>query len=251
MTDHHVVKRPDRIGDGSVVAVDQQRRPFVVFLPVMAGEVDFPDMFEGVGAQIVGGGKSVIGGGDKHVVDVEQQAATGAAHDLGDEIGLGIFRLLEQQVGRGVFQQYGATDGLLHLVDMLADAGQRGGRVGKGEQVVVIDVVVGGPRQVFRHESRLVTRHEGGETVEVIAIDGILAADRHAHAVQRQRMVPANAGQRRVRRTPGAHVVFRVDLEENAGKGVIKDCRKVLRLETGAGEAGDRVFREQGAGVRP
>jgi hypothetical protein len=70
------------------VAVDQQR-PRGQFLGVVAGQMDLAHRVQREGGQIGAGVEAVVGGRDEDVVDVEQQPAAGAAHDLGQEIGLG------------------------------------------------------------------------------------------------------------------------------------------------------------------
>ena len=50
----------------------------------MAGEMDLADMFEREGGEIIVGAPAVIGGGDVDIVDVEQEAAAGAADDAGE-----------------------------------------------------------------------------------------------------------------------------------------------------------------------
>ena len=69
--------------------------------------------------------------------------------DLGQKFGLGQRRLLEQDIGRRVFQQHPPAQQVLHLVDMVADDGQRFGRIGQGQQVVQIFRAMAGPGQML------------------------------------------------------------------------------------------------------
>ena len=58
----------------------------------------------------------------EHVVDVEQQAAAGAARDLGEEFGFRDRAVGEVHIGRRIFQQHLAAQRVLHLIDMRDDA---------------------------------------------------------------------------------------------------------------------------------
>ena len=80
------IERPDRIGNGGAVIVDEERRAIDVAHAV-AREMEFAD---GGGRQPGEIGRRMepeIAGADKDVVDVAQQAA-GTAHELSQELGL-------------------------------------------------------------------------------------------------------------------------------------------------------------------
>ena len=94
------------------------------------------------------------------------------------------------------------------------------------------------------NERRLVAIDERLETPEMSLVERLRPADRHAHAVQRHRIVAADAGQRVVRRAARAHVVFGMNLEEALLLPLGEDRRQMLVLEAGAGEAGDRMRRK-------
>ena len=98
----------------------------------------------------------MIGGRNENVVDVEQEAATGAARQFADEIGLGHRGMLENDIGRGIFEKDGAADPLLHLIDVVGDALERRRRIGKRQQVIEVCRIMGRPRQMLGYERRLV-----------------------------------------------------------------------------------------------
>ena len=69
------------IRDRAVMAVDQQQVALVVGLFGMTGQMNLPDMRQRKVGQIVQRREAVVGGGHEDVVDVEQQAASGAPRD--------------------------------------------------------------------------------------------------------------------------------------------------------------------------
>ena len=126
----------------------------------------------------------VIDAGHVDVVDVEQQAATGAADDLADEVGFVQGRALELQISGGVFQQHRALEPALYLVDVFAYPVQGAGVVGQGQQVVEKHRAVAGPRQVFGKRLGLIAFDQRGQACQVLAVQGAFAADGQADAVQ-------------------------------------------------------------------
>ena len=173
-----------------------------------------------------------------------KQAAAGAPDQLPDEVRLAHRRFREDDIGRRVLEQDRAADRLLHLVDMIGDTGERRLRVGERQQIVEIGRVVRRPGEMLGDERRLVAIDERLETPEMRLVERLRPADRHAHAVQRHRIVAADAGQRVMRRAAGAHVVFGMNLEEAVLLPVGQDRRQMLMLEAGAGEAGNRMRRK-------
>ena len=95
-------------------------------------------------------------------------------------------------------------------------------------------------------ERRLVAVDQRLETLEMRPVERLRSADRHAHAVERDGIVPADAGQRVVRRAAGAHVVFGVDLEEAAllapppGSRGRCSCLRLVPARPATGCAGKR-----------
>ncbi|EXI66432.1 MAG: hypothetical protein AW08_02546 [Candidatus Accumulibacter adjunctus] len=69
------------------MAVDEERRAKAVDLPRETGEVDFADRRQRQRAQVGLHVAPVVGARDVGVVQVEQQAATGACDDFADERG--------------------------------------------------------------------------------------------------------------------------------------------------------------------
>ena len=242
--DHDVEELPDRVGDRAVMAVDQQKVALVVRLLGMPGEMDLAHMLERKIGEIGERGVAVIGGRDEDVVDVEQQAASGAPDKLADEIRLAHRRFREDDIGRRVLEQDRAADRLLHLVDVIGDARKRRLRVGQRQQIVEIGRVVGRPGEMLGNKRRLVAIDERLEAPEMRLVERLRPADRHAHAVERHRIVAADAGQRIMRRAAGAHVVFGMNLEEAVLLPLGEDRRQMLMLEAGAGEAGNGMRRK-------
>ena len=90
------VEMPDGILDRAVVGIDEKRPAGLVGLPVVSGEVDLPHAGERIAFYVGDGIPLLIGRRDEDVVDVEQQAASAAPGDFGDEVGLRVCALGER-----------------------------------------------------------------------------------------------------------------------------------------------------------
>jgi hypothetical protein len=137
-----------------------------------------------------------------------------------------------------------ASDCLLHFVDMLAHARKRGPRVRQRQQVVEIGRLVRRPGEMLRDKRRLVALDESAEAGEMGLVERLGPADRHAYPVQRNRMVAADALERPMGRSAGAHVVLGMHLEEAGLWAFRQDGVQVLMLEAGPGQARDGQGRE-------
>ena len=69
--------------------------------------------------------------------------------DLAQELDLAHGRALEGDIGRGILEQHLPPKRLLHLVDVVGDAGKRLGVVGNRQKVVEIDAVMGRPGEML------------------------------------------------------------------------------------------------------
>jgi hypothetical protein len=81
-----LIELPHRIGDRTIMGVDQQQVAFIVGILRVAGKMDLLDQFERKVAQILHWFPAMVGSGNKNIVDVEQQTATGFPGDFTDEI---------------------------------------------------------------------------------------------------------------------------------------------------------------------
>src|SRR6202166_5403554 len=97
---------------------------------------------------------------------------------------------------------------------MLAHLREGGLRVGQRQQVVELGRLVRRPSEMLRNKRRLVALDESAEAGEMGPVERLGTADRHAYPVQRNRMVAADALERLMRRSTGAHVVLGVHFEE-------------------------------------
>ena len=186
----------------------------------------------------------MIGGRDEDVVDVEQQAAAGSAHDRANEVRFAHRRFAKRDIGGGIFEQDRPADRLLHFVDVIADASESGPRVGQRQQVVEKCGLVGRPGQMLGDQRWLVALNERTKAFADAFVERLRAADRHAHAVQRNRMVAADAFQRMMRRTAGAHIVFGMNLEETVLPSAVEDRRQMFMLEARSRKPRDRMGRK-------
>src|SRR5687767_14900952 len=102
------------------------------------------------------------------------------------------------------------------------------------KQIVEIDRVVGRPGEVFGDQCRLVAFDKGLETHEMLSAERLWTADRHAHTVERYRIVASNSSQCIMRRPAGTHVVLSVNLKKALLLRVGQDGRQMLMLKAGA-----------------
>src|SRR5215813_5143592 len=103
---------------------------------------------------------------------------------------------------------------------------------------------------MLRDKSRLVALDKSVKTGEVNRIERLGTADRHAYAVQRNRMIVADALKRLMRRSAGAHVVLGVHLEETRQRAFCEDRIQVFVLEAGPGQVRNGQDREAETAVR-
>ncbi|MCY1552654.1 hypothetical protein D9M68_890610 [compost metagenome] len=123
--------------------------------------------------------------GNVGVVDVEQQAAAGAADHLADEGGLVHARAGKLDIGRRILQQQLALQAALHLIDMFADPGQGRGVVGQRQQVIEKHIAMARPGQVFGKGLRLIALEQSGQALEMFPVERLLPTYRQADAVDR------------------------------------------------------------------
>ena len=180
----------------------------------------------------------MIDGGDIDVVHVEQEPAAGAVDDLAQELDLAHGRVLEGDIGRGILQQHLAPERLLHLVDVVGDAGKRLVVVGNRQKIVEIDAVMGRPGEMLGEQRRLVAVDHALQAREMLAVERPGAADRQRHAMQRERRAQAKLGQHAMRRAAVAHIVLGMHLEEAEPVIGVERLFGMLRLESDADARG-------------
>src|ERR1700676_316045 len=103
---------------------------------------------------------------------------------------------------------------------------------------------------MLRDKRRLVALDESAEAGEMGSVERLGTPDRHAYPVQRNRMVAADAFERLMRRSAGAHVVLGVHLEEAGLRAFRQDGAHVLVLEAGPGRVCDGQNREAETTIR-
>src|SRR5262245_31110488 len=94
------------------------------------------------------------------------------------------------------------------------------------------------------NQRRLIAVDEGLEPLEMSFIERLRAADRHANAVERNRVVLADLAKRSMGRTAGAHVVFGVDFKEAISLVVGQDRLQMFVLEACANPARNGMSRK-------
>ena len=188
----------------------------VVALLRVAGKVDLSHLRKREVRKILERGKTMVRGRDKDVVDVQQQAASCSAGDRTNEVGFAHGRFAKGDISRRIFEQYPPADRLLDFVDVIAHRGKRRFRIGQRQEIVEIGRLVRRPSEMLGHERGFVAFDEPAKAFEMRLVQRMRTSDRHAHAMQRNRVIPADSVERAMGRTASAHVVLGVDLEEAA-----------------------------------
>src|SRR5260370_40783301 len=84
----------------------------------------------------------------------------------------------------------------------------------------------------------------GFDPPEMRFIERLRAADRHANAVKRNRVVLADLAKRSMGRTAGAHVVFCMDFKKAISLPVGQDRRQMFVLDARANTAPNGMSRK-------
>ena len=235
--DQPLVERPDRRGDRRVVRIDQQRS---AERRVRAcGRRDgSPSPSSPGNASMIGlGANAEVARADVHVVDVEQQAAAGAARELGEEIDL-VPVVAVDSAGS-------ATDSRCAIrrpsascarVDVVGDArkrlarcaetaaGRDGRRRARCDQARCSEMSAGSMRST-----------SAASRARCAAIGRRVGRERQRDAVQRERMARADRLQPRQARPAGDHVVLGMHLEPQSVRRAGERCVVVLRLQAQPG----------------
>jgi hypothetical protein len=102
-----------------------------------------------------------------HVVDVAQQAAPGAASELGQKLRLGDRRVAEAQVARGILDQDRSPERGLRLVDVANHQGQALRGVRDRQQVVQVDAAGHAPGQMLGNQARREVVHQNAQALQM------------------------------------------------------------------------------------
>ena len=205
---------------------------------VVAGQMDLRDGGRRDRREIRVRIDAVVARVDVDVVDVHQQPATGARGDGGDEVALGDRGFGKREVAGHVLDEQLAAEMVLHGGHARADVDERLVRVRQRQQLVVVAAVDAAPAQVLGHRRGLHAVGQAFQLVEVDAIERVGGPERHSHAVQRQRVVGADAVECRERRAAVREIVLAVDLEPRDARALREHVPQVRRAEADAGRDG-------------
>ena len=118
---------------------------------------------------------------------------------------------------------------------MLGDAGQRLRRIGQRQQVIEVDAAVRRPGEMLGEALRLIAVAKRFQSRQMVAIERLHRADRQSDAMDRQSIALAQRARVRMRWSAGAHIVFRMHLEEADRLRGGENVAKMHRLEADAG----------------
>ena len=232
------------------MGVDQQRPTVVIGIGGMTGKMDLLHFLKRKFGQIGQRPIMLIGGGDKHIVDIQQQATAGSAGNLSDEIGFAHGRVVELQIGRWIFQQNLAAEDFLHLIDMVADPVEGWLIIGDRQEVIVVAVVMGGPGKMFGYETRFIAFHNFFQPIQMCFVERLLTADRKSDTVNAEREILPDGAQSAMRCAAVAHIVFRVNFQKTDAVVVLQNCIHMLRFQTRARTRGNSAVIETGFETR-
>ena len=177
------IQRPDCGRDRRIVRIDQQRAS-EVRVGRVPGEVDFRHRIAGKGIEVGRGRIAEIVRADIDVVDVEEQAATGAARELGEKIGFVPRMPVDTQIVRGIFDGDAPAERILRAGDIFGNALQRFGGARKRQQVRLVGAAPAAPGEVFRYQPGLDPLGERREAREMASVGGCVGGERQRDAVQ-------------------------------------------------------------------
>ena len=196
-----------------------------------------------------------------HIVDIEQQAAARARSNRAEEFDLSHAAGGETQIVGGVFDQDGAAEPFLHLVDMVRNAPERRLVARQRQQVGQIAAAMARPGEMLGNARRPEPGNQMRQTVQMLAVERAFRPDGKAHAVAGNREPVGETLQPGNLCAAVHHVVFRVDLDpgDRAGRGEdgLRDAGAYSRRRPSAAGRStlcpcrpSRVpFRQAGAGV--
>jgi len=122
---------------------------------MMAREMDFPNQshieLSEVGVRI----ERQIRGADEYIVDVEQNAATGAPRHFIEECRFRHFRAKEAYIQRGILNEDHPAQRVLNFVDVGNNGRERFLVIGQRQQVIEENTAGGAPGQMFGYKARL------------------------------------------------------------------------------------------------
>src|SRR5216684_6895380 len=107
------IERPHLARDTRAVVVDADRAPVLEVAHLVTREVDLADALCRQGAQIAPRIEAVVAGAHEDVVDVAQDAASGAPGERRDELPFGDRRMAVAQVRRRVLDEDAAPEKIL------------------------------------------------------------------------------------------------------------------------------------------
>src|SRR5713101_552693 len=121
---------------------------------------------------------------------------------------------------------------------MVGDARQSRLRVRQRQQVVEVGGLMRRPGEMFRYQGGFVAGDERSEAFKMNCVERLLTANRHADAMNRNRMIGATLLESAVGRPAGAHIVSRMYLEEGLVLPLVDDDLEVLVREAGPSQPG-------------
>ena len=187
---------------------------------------------------------TVVEGADIDVVDVEQQPASGAARQLGQEFPFRHFGIVELDIGRDILEHDGAAKEVLHQFHPADDVIERFLCVRDRQQIMQVLAVHARPAQMIRNPFRLGAPREVFQPLQIFEIRRGSGGDRQRHAVHHHGIAFADPVERAQRLAAGQHVVFADDLEPIDRRIAIEDfvVMLVAQAETEAEEGRLRRF---------
>ena len=133
------------------MTVDEQGAACIV---AVTGKVNLADELGGYVEQPARGIETDIVRADCDVVHVDEQFAAAAAGELAEEAGLAPAMLVERQIVCRILDQDFATERVLHLADVGAEAGKHLVRPRQWQEIGEAPAIETRPGEMFRNQRR-------------------------------------------------------------------------------------------------
>ena len=221
--------------------VDGDRAASTVGLHRMARHMNFADQPRVEGIEPGLGVAAKIMGGNKNVVDVEQQAAAGPAAQFVQEIGLAPVACRKGKIARRIFDQDRAAETVLHARHFARKMRKRRAGIGDRQQVGKFIAGTVAPAQMVRHHRRRVACAERRQRIEFAVIDGARRPQRQTDRMKAQRHMVGDRGQPAMRGSARAEIILGVDFGPGGCRARLHRGKKrgiMLRFQSYAGASG-------------
>jgi hypothetical protein len=211
-----------------------------VFGDEVAAQVQFADRSRRqLGERIQGGVRilAVVALVDVEVIQVEHDAAAGAARQRGQEFGFAHRVAGKAQVGGDILDQDAALQHRLHPLDAGGDQVEACCVQAQRQQVVQLAAAQRAPAQVLGDEAGFERRGQLPHALQMVVGKAVDRAQTQADAVQADRIVAAQAFQNVPVPARAGQVIFRMHFQPAQRRALFQQLADMRRAQANAGPA--------------